>query len=496
MRNFYSDIIKKRKAVVIVFFIVFAVSLVCSRMVAVNYDMADYLPADTKSTMSLDVMKQEFGGRIPNARVMIKDVTVPQALEYKEKLKAVEGVSEVTWLDDAADVTVALSSLDADTVKEYYTDNAALFTVTIDEDYRISAVSEIRSIIGENGSMTGSAVSTADATLNTVSEIMKITVIAVAFVLLVLLLTTTSWLEPLIILVGLGVAIMLNNGSNLVFGEISFVTNAAGSVLQLAVSLDYSVFLLHRFEECRKENPDPKAAMTDEQKQQIIAAAVASLTDEQKSQIKAGAVASLTDEQKAEIKNAYIEKLMKSKDVTDQITAAVKAADKAAGSVAELKGQLDNYSVFYKGLKSYTSAVSGAADGAKTLKLNMNSLYKNVGVLKGSVGKLNNGAKTLYKGTANLLDGTNEFANRTANIKSDVNDEIDSMLSSITGSGKKPESFVSDKNTNVESVQFVIKTKAIKIPEDTSADNNTGTEEKTELLAKAVKAVRVLTCAK
>lgn len=111
--------------------------------------------------------------------------------------------------------------------------------------------------------MTGNAVSTAAATANSVSEIIKITVIAVVFVLLILILTTTSWVEPIIVLIGLGVAIILNNGSNLIFGEISFVTNAAGSVLQLAVSLDYSVFLLHRFHECREERLDAKTAMAD-----------------------------------------------------------------------------------------------------------------------------------------------------------------------------------------------------------------------------------------
>lgn len=208
-------------------------------------------------------MGEEFDGGIPNARVMIKDVTIPEALEYKDKLKAIKGVSDVTWMDDAMNITVPLSTLDSDAVETYYKDNNALFTVTIDEEHRITATEDIRSLIGEENAVTGSAISTADATTNTVSEILKITVIAVAFVLLVLILTTTSWIEPIIVLAGLGVAIMLNNGSNLIFGEISFVTNAAGSVLQLAVSLDYSVFLLHRFEECRKENADAQSAMVD-----------------------------------------------------------------------------------------------------------------------------------------------------------------------------------------------------------------------------------------
>ena len=263
MNKFYTALVNKRKLILVLFATAFLFSLVCSQLVGVNYDMTDYLPENTKSTVSIDIMGEEFDGGIPNARVMIKDVTIPEALEYKDKLKAVEGVTEVTWLDDAVSVTVPLATLPEDTVESYYKDNAALFTVTINEDDQVDAVAEIREIIGDKGAVTGSAVSTADATTNTVSEILKVTAIAVAFVLVVLLLTTNSWLEPIIVLIGLGVAIILNNGSNLIFGEISFVTNAAGSVLQLAVSLDYSVFLLHRFEECRGENPDAKSAMVD-----------------------------------------------------------------------------------------------------------------------------------------------------------------------------------------------------------------------------------------
>ena len=263
MIKFYTGIVNQRKTIIILFAILFVISLLCSQLVSVNYDISDYLPEDTKSTVSIEVMQEEFDGGIPNARVMIRNVTVPEALEYKDKLKAIEGVTAVTWLDDTADITVPLSMLDTDTVEAYYKDNTALFTVTIEEDYRLSATDDIRKVIGDDNAMTGSAVSTAVATTNTVKEILIITVIAVAFVLLVLILTTTSWVEPLIVLCGLGVAIILNNGSNLIFGEISFVTNAAGSVLQLAVSLDYSVFLLHRFEECRKENSDTIGAMVD-----------------------------------------------------------------------------------------------------------------------------------------------------------------------------------------------------------------------------------------
>ncbi len=190
-------------------------------------------------------------------------LTVIFELEYKSKISAVEGVSSVTWLDDSIDITEPLETADSKVVENYYKDNSALMSITIDEDHILDAVSEIRNIVGSDNKMEGSAVSTAAATESTVSEIAKIAAIAVAFVLFVLVLTTTSWAEPLIIMLGLGVAILINMGSNLIFGEISFVSNAAGSILQLAVSLDYSVFLLHRFEDSRKSISDPKDAMVD-----------------------------------------------------------------------------------------------------------------------------------------------------------------------------------------------------------------------------------------
>ncbi|AMC09620.1 efflux RND transporter permease subunit [Turicibacter sp. H121] len=263
MKKFYMSLVNHRKTMVMIFTMVFVVCLLLGNLVKVNYDINDYLPESSPSTVSLELMQEEFDGGVPNARIMISDVTIPEALEYKEKLEAVDGVTAVTWLDDVVSIFVPLSTLDTDTLETYYKDNNALFTVTIEEDRRIEAVSSIRELIGEDNAMTGSAVSTAISTTETVLEINKISIFTVLFVLVVLVMTTNSWMEPLIVLIGLGLAIVINNGTNLIFGEISFVTNAAGSILQLAVSLDYSVFLLHRFEECRQENPDVKAAMTE-----------------------------------------------------------------------------------------------------------------------------------------------------------------------------------------------------------------------------------------
>ncbi len=198
------------------------------------------------------------------------------------------------------------------------------------------------------------------------------------------------------------------------------------------------------------------SSMTDEQKEEIIQTALASLTDEQKEQILEGAVAILTDDQKAQIKNTYIQQMMASEEVTSQISAAVATVSAAAKQVSDLKGQLDNFGVFYNGLVSYTEAVSSAASGASEIKVNTDKLYD---------------------GTTELAKGTKEFANKTSGIDTEISDEVNDMVSSISKSDAQVVSFVSDKNTNVTSVQFVIKTSAI----EKVTSNSSETEETVNL---------------
>lgn len=263
MRRFFEWTVGHRKLMLVLFAVLFVVCLVLQNTVSVNYAMDEYLPAGTHSTVSLEVMREEFASGIPNARVMVRGVSIPEALEYKERLAEVDGVTSVMWLDDAADIAVPLSTMDRGTLESYYKDGDALFTVTIADAREIEAVEVIREVIGDSNAVTGAAVSIADAMSGSAAEIRIITVIAVLFVLAVLTVTTRSWAEPVLVLIGIGVAVIINNGTHAIFGEVSFATNAAGSVLQLAVSLDYSVFLIHRFEECRAGGKDAESAMTD-----------------------------------------------------------------------------------------------------------------------------------------------------------------------------------------------------------------------------------------
>lgn len=127
----------------------------------------------------------------------------------------------------------------------------------------------VREIIGEENCMSGTAVTSVLAPVNTSVEVQQIMFLAVPIIFLILILTTNSWFEPVLFMITIGVAILINRGTNLMFGTVSFVTNAAGSVLQLAVSMDYSIFLLHRFSENREEGLPVEKAMIEAVKQSV-----------------------------------------------------------------------------------------------------------------------------------------------------------------------------------------------------------------------------------
>lgn len=263
MRSFIEKILKHSKLIVFIYCVLAVICIFLSQFVGVNYVFADYLPSDAKSTIALDLMEEEYATDVPNARIMIQDVTIPEALEFKNKLLEIDGVEDVTWLDDSIDLTEPLETIDQKTRETYYKDNNAVFTVTIDKDKTIEAKNEIYDLSQKKISMTGDAISTAVSTEKTGPEIKKIAIIAVVLIFVILFYTTTSWAEPLMFMASIGIAVLINMGTNIIFGEISFVTNAAGSILQLAVSMDYSIFLLNRFNDYRKNGMQPKEAMVE-----------------------------------------------------------------------------------------------------------------------------------------------------------------------------------------------------------------------------------------
>jgi len=239
-------------------------SIICSLAtltVSVNYDMTDYLPEDAQSTIAMEIMEEEFEGSVPTNRVMINDVTIQEALAFKKELAAIDGVSDVTWLDDAIDIKAPLEMADEEVVETYYKDGKALFSFSIHDGDEVAITDEIYDLIGEENAMAGESLNTATQQKMAGTESMYAAALLVPIIIIILVVSTTSWVEPLLFLTAIGVSILINMGTNIFLGEVSFVTQSVAPILQLAVSLDYAIFLLHSFSDYRKRIADPQEAM-------------------------------------------------------------------------------------------------------------------------------------------------------------------------------------------------------------------------------------------
>lgn len=261
MNKVIDTVMQYKKVVLTIFMILFVFSCLTASKVKVNYNMMDYLPDESASTIALNIMEEEFGSSITNARVMLQDITIPEVLSYKEKLKQIEGILEVTFLDDTIDVSVPLEVISEDTLRQWYRNGNAILNLVVDEDMQNDVIPKIQEMIDGKGILDGSVASSYAAEQSTSIELTQIFAFVIPIILIILLLTTSSWFEPILFLITIGIAIVINMGTNIMFGELSFVTKAASSILQLAVSMDYSIFLLHRFSEYRNEGMNVEEAM-------------------------------------------------------------------------------------------------------------------------------------------------------------------------------------------------------------------------------------------
>lgn len=238
---------------------------VCYPFVGVNYDLSKYLPDFAPTKQALDVMEKEFG--YPGmARIMVKDVTLPEARTIRQRISRVDGVDLVVGPDLAANVYSTDAFIKNSLTDRFYKDGNAVYQIIFEDgDSDASthkAIDEIYGIVGKDrGCFAGSAVSSKERQESITREIAMAIGMAVVIIWLILTLTTTSWFEPFLFILVMAVAIVLNMGSNLLFGRISFFTFSTAAILQLAVSMDYSIFLLHTYTAIKQSGVDSRPAM-------------------------------------------------------------------------------------------------------------------------------------------------------------------------------------------------------------------------------------------
>lgn len=265
MLKFCEAFLRRRKAVAAVFALLAVACALCIPQVKVNYSMVDYLPEDAESVIALNDMESAFDGATPNARAYVEGIDLSTADELASSLGEIDGVSDVMWLGTNADTRTPTALLDEDLVAKWKTDSGYLFQMSVESGKGKVAVDEVRAACEATGatqvSLAGEAVTTASAQKSTATEVSLILLMGVLIITLILLLTSHSWFEPVIFLGVIGIAIVLNMGTNIIQGEISFVSQICGAILQLAVSMDYAIVLLHTFRRCQREYPDPEVAM-------------------------------------------------------------------------------------------------------------------------------------------------------------------------------------------------------------------------------------------
>lgn len=231
----------------------------------INYDVLTYLPEDIETMQGQEIMTNDFGiGAF--SMLMVDGMEDKEIVKLKEKVEKVDGVENVLWYDSLADISVPQSVLPSKLYDEYNTEDGTMMAVFFKDgtssDETIKAITEIRKITGEQCFLSGMSAIVEDTKELAEKETPLYVLIAVALSALVLAITMESIFVPVLFLLSIGIAIVYNLGTNVFFGEISYITKALAAVLQLGVTMDYSIFLMHSYQEQQvRYNGDKERAM-------------------------------------------------------------------------------------------------------------------------------------------------------------------------------------------------------------------------------------------
>ena len=278
MDRFAGIVIRHKKKTVALFALAVVVCGMLFFTVQVNYDMTDYLPPGAQSTKALEMMTAEFAAAMPNADVTVGGLSLMEALALKQEIAQIEHVTAVMWLDDVMDITQPLEMGAPGLIENYYRDGNARYSVVIEKGHEQQAVIEIRGLVGSGGAVTGEAADIEFIQSATGEEVLNAMAILLPIILLILILSTTSWIEPLLFLAAIGASVVINMGTNAFFGDVSFLTNSVTPILQLAVSLDYAIFLLHSFDAHRKTGIGVDEAMRKAVKESFSTVSASAMT--------------------------------------------------------------------------------------------------------------------------------------------------------------------------------------------------------------------------
>ncbi|MFR9079495.1 MAG: efflux RND transporter permease subunit [Blautia obeum] len=264
MIKFGKWIAKHKVIIVIISMLLLIPSFLGMAATRVNYDILSYLPESLETVEGQDIMVDEFGmGAF--SMVVVEDMELKDAAALKEKFQNVEHVKDVLWYDSVADLSIPVSMIPEKFKDGFFNDDAtmmiALFDNTTSSDAAMEAVSDMRKIANEQCFISGMSGVVTDIKNLALEEMPIYVVIAACLSLLVLLLAMDSLVIPVLFLLSVGLAVVYNLGTNIFFGEVCYITKSLTAVLQLGVTMDYSIFLLNSFEAYKKKYDSKDRAM-------------------------------------------------------------------------------------------------------------------------------------------------------------------------------------------------------------------------------------------
>lgn len=265
MKKIKDFIINHSLMVVIISLILLIPATIGYYKTKINYNILVYLPEDIDTIKGQDILTNDFGiGAF--SFVMVDNMSNYDILKLEDKIKKIDSVNAVISLADITDTTIPISMLPDDVTDRLYKDGETVLVVTFatstSDEKTMDAVTELRSTVKDASKVSGMTAMVLDTRELSEQEIVAYIIVAVVLCLIVLTLCTDSYLIPILLLGNIGFAIIYNMGTNIIFGNISYITKAINAVLQLGVTTDFSIFLYHKYENAKLNYKDKKQAMS------------------------------------------------------------------------------------------------------------------------------------------------------------------------------------------------------------------------------------------
>ncbi len=279
--KFGKAVVKSRIAILIISAVLLVPSLLGMINTRVNYDMLNYLPDSLDTVKGQEYMLEDFG-KGAFSFLIFENVNEKDIVKTEEKIKKIDHVATVLWFDDVADSKIPMQALPDEVYDAFNKGDSTLMAVFFDSssssDETMNAITEIRKVAGEQCLVSGISAMVTDLRELCEREEALYVAIAVVLAVIAMMVFLDNWIIPFVFLASIGVAILFNLGSNIFLGEISYITKALSAVLQLAVTMDYSIFLWHSYGEQKQKCSDNKEAMAVAIKETVTSVLGSSIT--------------------------------------------------------------------------------------------------------------------------------------------------------------------------------------------------------------------------